>query len=248
MVRKSRKGTMLMEAVLTVPLVIVIFLVCFQFIMIAYAKLMTEHAAHVALRVAEVQSCTADRTSEALSAARRILAPVSWSMTVIDLEQYKSKIPKKLPGQLDGLKELVESLPDSLNLEYVDVPKDARQPLGWFPLWNTGWLEDQVAVTVEQQDTPVPRLICEVKFKCPLHVPVAAQLLSTPTWMDSNEVEHGYRHRVTETFSPKIVFGKMKGPEDMPCLVLKTKAFRLLTNKSVKDIMPVVEKGGITGL
>jgi len=233
-----RVGTMLMEAVLAVPVVVLLVLACFQFIMIAYAKLMTEHAAQVALRVAEVQ-CTLDRKDAALSAARRILAPVSWSSNYLDISQYK-EYKDKAPSCLSDIVGLAAKAPDGINFDFVDVPADARQPLGWFPIWNTSWLESQVDVALEQNNDTVPRLECVVTFLCPLHVPIIADaLLSASELTDSGAVTN---------LTPKILWGHKSGPSEVPCIVLKAKAFRVLTHKTVGTVMPPVEKGGITGL
>jgi len=73
---KARRGTMLMEAVLVLPLLMVMICCIFQLSGLAMARVMTEYAAYAAARTLVVSSA-ADRFDLVHEAAARALAPVS---------------------------------------------------------------------------------------------------------------------------------------------------------------------------
>ncbi len=202
--KRLRPGSMLMEAVIAVPVVLMLFLACFQFIFVAYARLMVEHAAQVAVRVAEVTE-SGTRNAEALAAAQRILTPVSWSYNSYNLDNLKSNVK-------NGSFSL-----GSTKLPANDFRSSSLQPDGWFPIWGAGWIEDQVSIKLEEVNAKkeIGRLFCEVSFKCPLHVPIIAQVLRTADG-DMTVDCHG-----------------------VPSLVLKGRSVRILTSPGLA--MPTVQ-------
>lgn len=211
-----RRGSMLMEATMAIPPLILIFMGIVQFVCLGYAKLMTEYAAFTAVRVAEVTPWSGKRQPKdaARDAARRVLVPVSWSYSQLN---FGDKNPGTGKIEIKGL-----------GLNMLDFPPATRQPLGWFPLWNAGWIEDQVAVTYERPASGKANFhSVEVRFKCPLHVPVVADIL----------VHAG----VAKTFRPHSIYGKMQVTDDIPYLELRAK--RLAVIPVPGEVIPKMPEG-----
>lgn len=75
----SRRGSMLMEAVMCLPLLVMIVFAVFQITMVLLAREMTEYAAYCGARAA-LTSNFLQRQSRGEDAARRVLAPLALPM------------------------------------------------------------------------------------------------------------------------------------------------------------------------
>lgn len=160
-----RRGTVLMECVLVLPLLTLLIFSIVQFALIWYAQIMTHYAAYNAARAALVYH------------------PGEYSEYSEDDKREQAKFLQNSGVCYDAACRTlawVSSSPDDNGggTQYSTIP-------GWWPLRSgiipsSSYIENQVRISAKEsfEMTNAPAVQVTVEFACPLHVPVIGKMIA----------------------------------------------------------------------